>query len=195
MRTRQTIGYYKTMFTSCEAAAGRPSKCAHFALLWLCGCIAMTACGGSKGPPAVKPAAAYRTDLFEVTENVNRYLLKSTPENTARDELQQAVGEMAHRFTKLSAEAGPLQGKTGDAAYGAVATQAEDGVIVAGNLASALAADPAKRPDATPKLAAAIDDWVAYNEELAHLGSAEVPFEPSRWWDAPPWRELVGGGE
>jgi hypothetical protein len=195
LRTRRIIGYYKTMFTSYEAAARRPSKCAHFALLWLFACIAMVACGGSKGPRAVKSAAAYRADLFEVTENINGYLLKNTPENTARDELQQAVGEMAHQFTKLSAEAGPLQGKTGDAAYGAVAAQAEDGVIVAGNLASALAADPAKRPDAVPKLAAAMDDWVAYNEELARLATAEVPFEPSRWWDAPPWRELAGGRE
>jgi hypothetical protein len=195
LRTRQTIGYYKTMLASYEATGRRPSKQAHFALLWLCACAAMVACGGSREPGAVKTAAACRADLFEATENINVYLLKNTPENTARDELQQAVGEMAHRFTKLSAEAGPLQRKTGDEAYGAVAEQAEDGVIVAGNLASALAADPTKRPDATPRLAAAVDDWVAYNEELAGLGSAEVPFEPNRWWDAPPWRELVGGGE
>jgi hypothetical protein len=183
------------MFTSYEAAARRPSKSALFALLWFCTCIAMAACGGSKGPPTVKPAAAYRADLFEVAEHINGYLSKNTPENTARDELQQAVGEMAHQFTKLGAEAAPLQGKTGDAAYGAVAKQAEDGVIVAANLAAALAADPARRPDATPKLAAAIDDWVAYNKELTHLARAEVPFEPSRWWDAPPWRELGAGGE
>jgi len=183
------------MFTSNEAAARRPLKSALLASLWVCTCIAMAACGGSKGPPAVKPAAAYRADLFEVTENINGYLLNNTPESAARDELQRAVGEMAHQFTKLSAQADPLQGKTGDAAYGALATQAEDGVIVAGNLASALAADPAKRPDAVPKLAAAIDDWVAYNEELARLASAEVPFEPSRWWDAPPWRELGAGRE
>lgn len=92
----------------------------------------------------------------------------------------------------LAAEAGPLQGKTGDAEYGAVAARAEDGVIVAGNLAGALAADPAKRPDAVSTLASAVGDWVAFNNELADDASAEVPFGPNRWWESPPWRRALG---
>jgi len=164
-------------------------------LLALCSfgtCLTLAGCRASKGPEAVKPPSAYRADLFRVAEKINDYLAKNTPENTPPAELQQAVGEMAHEFTMLAAEARPLRGKTGDAEYGAVAARAEDGVIVAGNLAGALAADPAKRPDAVSTLAAAVDDWAAYNDELLNDASAGVPFGPNRWWETSPWRRALG---
>jgi len=163
-----------------------------FALLSSAVYLMLAGCRGSKEPSAVKSPAAYRRELFETTQKINDFLATNTPENTPRAELQQAVGEMAHEFTMLAAEAGPLQGKTGDAEYGAVAARAEDGVIVAGNLAGALAADPAKRPDAVSTLASAVDDWVAFNNELVDDASAEVPFGPNRWWETPPWRRALG---
>jgi hypothetical protein len=155
--------------------------------------LAVAACGGAKGPATVKPPSAYRLELCAATENINLFLSENTPANTARDELQQTVGELARAYPKIAAEAAPLRGKTGDPGYGAVAIGAEDGVIVAGNLAAALAADPAKLPDAAPKLKAAIADWVAYNDGLAGEGG-EVAFEPKRWWDAPAWRDAAAAG-
>lgn len=149
-------------------------------------------CRGSKESSAVKSPAAYQRELFETTQKINDFLATNTPENTPRSEMRQAVGEMAHEFTMLATEASPLQGKTGNPEYGAVAARADDGVIVAGNLAGALAADPAKRPDAVSTLASAVDDWVAFNDELVNDASAEVPFGPNRWWETPPWRRALG---
>jgi len=114
-------------------------------------------------------------------------------EDTPRDELQQAVGKLAQAYPKIAAEAAPLQGKTGDPAYGAVAIDAEDGVIVAGNLASALAADPAKHADAAANLKDAVDDWVAFNDGLTRDGG-EIPFKPTRWWEDRAWRDAAAAG-
>ncbi len=165
------------------------------ASIFLVTCVAaptLTACRGAKGPPQVKPAEAYRADLFAITEKINLYLSANTPEDTARRELQETVGALAREYAVLAVEAGPLQGKTGDDQYGVVAAQAEDGEIVAGNLASALAADPAKKPSAVENLAAAVDDWKAFNDELSLKATADVPFEAGRWWEAPPWRRALG---
>jgi hypothetical protein len=156
-------------------------------------CLAPAACTGSKEPSGVKPASAYRADLRAATEKINAYLAHNTPADTPRDELQQAVGKLAQAYPKISAEAAPLQGKTGDPAYGAVAIDAEDGVIVAGNLASALAADPAKHADAAVNLKTATDDWVAFNEALTRDGG-ETPFNPTRWWEDPVWRDATAAG-
>jgi hypothetical protein len=179
-----------------EAPYTNGARARRVAVLWrllsFAICLVLAGCRASKGPAAVKPASAYRADLFQVAEKINDYLAKNTPGNTPRAELQQAVGEMAHEFTMLAAEAGPLRGKTGDAEYGAVAARAEDGVIVAGNLAGALAADPAKRPDAVSTLASAVDDWVAFNAELVDDATAAVPFGPNRWWETPRWRRALG---
>jgi hypothetical protein len=115
------------------------TRCVRFArvalarALYFGACLALGACAGSKGTSDVKPASAYRGDLCAATEKINGYLADNTPENTPRDELQQAVGELARAYPKIAAEAAPLRGKTGDSAYGAVAIDAEDGVIVAGN--------------------------------------------------------------
>lgn len=155
---------------------------------------AFAGCRAAKGPSSVKSAPAYRADLFAVTKKINDYLSANTPEDTARRELQQTVGAIAHEYAMLAAEAGPLQGKTGDAEYGEVAAQAEDGEIVAGNLAGALAADPQKKPDAVSDLAAAVGDWTTYNDELVSRGGAEVTFEPNRWWETPAWRRALGAG-
>jgi hypothetical protein len=152
-------------------------------------CLAWGACAGPKGTSEVKPASAYRDDLCAATEKINLYLADNTPADTPRDELQSTVGDLARAYPKISAEAAPLQGKTGDSDYGAVAIGAEDGVIVAGNLASALAADPAKHADAGAKLQAAVDDWVAFNEGL---GRDDGRFDPTRWWEEPVWREALG---
>lgn len=149
-------------------------------------CLALVACAGSKEKSGLKPASAYRADLCAATEQINLYLNDNTPDNTPRDELQQAIGELARAYPKIAAEADPLQGKTGDSAYGAVAIDAEDGVIVAGNLASALAADPAKHADAAVNLKTAIGDWVAYNEGLRRDDGS---FDPTRWWEESAWRE------
>ncbi|HUV86401.1 MAG TPA: hypothetical protein VMX79_04750 [bacterium] len=158
--------------------------------------LAFAGCRAVKGPSQIKAASAYRADLFHITEKINAYLAENTPEDTQRRELQQTVGATAHEYAMLAAEAGPLQGKTGDAEYGEIAARAEDGEIVAGNLAGALAADPAQKPEAVPTLAAAVDDWVAYNDELASRGNADAPFKPNRWWETPPWRRTLGtGGE
>jgi hypothetical protein len=154
-------------------------------------CLGLGGCAGSKETSDVKPASGYRGDLCAATERINVYLAGNTPRNTSRDELQQAVGELARTYPKIAAEAAPLQGKTGDSAYGAVAIDAEDGVIVAGNLASALAADPAKHADAGSNLKTAVDDWVAYNEGLAQDDGA---FNPTRWWEKPVWREATAAG-
>jgi hypothetical protein len=151
---------------------------------------ALSGCRAAKGPSTVKPPSAYRADVFSITAKINDYLSANTPEDTARRELQQTVGAMAHEYAMLAAEARPLQGKTGDDTYGEVAAQAEDGEIVAGNLAG----DPARKPDATTSLTAAVDDWATYNDELASHGTAGVPFEPNRWWDTPPWRRILGTG-
>lgn len=161
----------------------------------LCGAAYLTsgACAGAKKPSGVKPASAYRADLRAATEKINLYLSDNTPEDTPRDELQQAVGKLAQAYPKIGAEAAPLQGKTGDPAYGAVAIDAEDGVIVAGNLASALAADPAKHADAAANLKAAVNDWVAFNEGLTEDGG-DAPFDPTRWWEDPVWRDATAGG-
>lgn len=157
---------------------------------------ALAGCRAAKGPSTVKPSSAYRADIFAITTKINDYLSANTPEDTARRELQQTVGAMAHEYAMLAAEARPLQGKTGDDTYGDVAAQAEDGEIVAGNLAGALAIDPAKKPDAATDLAAAVDDWATYNDELASHGTAGAPFEPNRWWETPPWHRILGtGGE
>lgn len=157
---------------------------------------ALSGCRAAKGPSTVKPPSAYRADLFHITEKINAYLAENTPEDTQRRELQQTVGATAHEYAMLAAEARPLQGKTGDAEYGEIAARAEDGEIVAGNLAGALAVDPAKKPDAVPNLAGAVDDWVAYNDELASRDNADAPFKPNRWWATPPWRRVLGtGGE
>lgn len=187
------LSYYVSVRTAGKFGYAR---FAHGALARaLCGaaCLALGACAGSKGPSNVKSASAYRADLYAATENINAFLSDNTPENTLRDELQQAVGELAHAYPKIAAAAAPLQGKTGDPAYGAVAIDAEDGVIVAGNLASALAADPAKHANAVAKLEAAIGDWVAYNEGLERDGG-EVAFNPTRWWEAPAWRDAMPAG-
>lgn len=152
------------------------------------------AAGCSRGSKSstIKSAPAYRADLFAITESINDYLAANTPDDTSHEELQASVGGMAHDYTKLAAEAGPFKGKTGEPEYGVVAALAEDGVIVTGNLASALAADPAKHPDAPSKLAAAIEDWVAFNDELARRATDETPFNPERWWEAPVWRRAAG---
>jgi hypothetical protein len=157
--------------------------------------VALAAAGGAcRQPPpsSVKPAEAYRADLAGVTAQLNDYLAENSPDNTSREELHQTVGDIAHRYTKLAAEARPLRGKTGEPAYGVVAALADDGAIVAGNLAAAVTADPARHPEAAAKLAAAVADWVAYNDELAESASAETPFEPNPWWELPAWRRAQG---
>jgi len=161
----------------------------------LCGaaCLLWAACGGSKELAPVKSASAYRAELRAAAEEINLYLNEHAPADTPRDELQRTVGGMAHAFPKIAAGAAPLERKTGDPAYGAVAGDAEDGVIVAGNLASALAADPAKHADATAKLEAAVEDWVAYNEGFASAEGGSS-FEPTRWWETPGWRRFVAAG-
>jgi hypothetical protein len=155
---------------------------------------ACAGCRAAKGPSTVKAPSAYRAELFAITAKINDYLSANTPEDTARRELQQTVGGLAHEFAMLAAEARPLQGKTGDDAYGDVAARAEDGEIVAGNLAGALAIDPARKPNAAVNLVAAVDDWVTYNDELASHAAADAPFEPNRWWEAPPWLRVLGTG-
>ncbi len=165
------------------------------ASIFLVACVALptlAGCGRAKGPPQVKPAEAYRADLFAITEKINVYLSANTPEDTARRELQETVGALAREYAALAVEAGPLQGKTGEEEYGAVAAHAEDGEIVAGNLASALAADPAKKPSAAEDLAAAVGDWKTFNDELSSKATAAVPFEVKRWWESPPWRRAQG---
>lgn len=149
-------------------------------------------CGRSAPPSSLKPAEAYRGELYEITARLNDYLAENSPDNTGREELRQTVGDIAHEYTKLAAEARPLRGKTGEPAYGVVAALADDGVIVAGNLAGAVTADPARHPDATSRLAAAVADWIAYNDELAESASAETPFEPNPWWELPAWRRAQG---
>jgi predicted small lipoprotein YifL len=152
----------------------------------------LAGCGGTKGPSQVKPAEAYRADLFAITEKINAYLSANTPEDTARRELQETVGALAREYAALAVEAGPLQGKMGDEEYGVVAAQAEDGEIVAGNLAGALAADPTKKPSAGDDLAAAVGDWKTFNDELSLKASEDLPFNAERWWEAPPWRRALG---
>lgn len=157
--------------------------------------VVLAAIGGCRRPPpasAVKPAEAYRAELFEITAQLNDYLAENSPENTGREELQQAVGDFGRRYTKLAAEARPLRGKTGEPAYGVVAALADDGVIVAGNLAGAVTADPARHPEATAELAAAVADWVAYNDELAKNAPVETPFRANPWWELPAWRRARG---
>lgn len=185
------------MFMAVRGKCPRAKRLAASIVILACAAWpALAGCRAAKGPPAVKPSSAYRADLFAITAKINDYLSANSPEDTARRELQQTVGAMAHEYTMLAAEAGPLQGKTGDAGYGDVAAQAEDGEIVAANLAGALAEDPAKKPAASSDLASAVDDWAAYNDEIATRGGADAPFEPNRWWDAPPWRRILGtGGE
>ncbi|UCH79419.1 MAG: hypothetical protein JSU81_05560 [Candidatus Coatesbacteria bacterium] len=141
---------------------------------------------------SVKPPEAYRADLYAITARLNDYLAENSPENTGRAELQQMVGDIAHEYTKLAAEARPLRGKTGEPAYGGVAALADDGAIVAGNLAGAVTADPERHSEATAKLAAAVADWVAYNDALAESASAGSPFEPNPWWELPAWRRARG---
>jgi hypothetical protein len=165
------------------------------ASIFLITCVALpmlAGCGKAKGPAQVKPAEAYRADLFAITEKINLYLSANTPEDTPRRELQETVGTLAREYAALAVEAGPLQGKTGDEEYGAVAAQAEDGEIVAGNLAGALAADPAKKPSAIDDLGAAVGDWKTFNDELSSKASRNLPFEARRWWEAPPWRRALG---
>lgn len=162
------------------------------ASIFLITCATLAGCGRAKGPPQVKPAQAYRADLFAITEKINAYLSANTPEDTARRELQETVGALAREYAALAVEAGPLQGKMGDEEYGVVAAQAEDGEIVAGNLAGALAADPAKKPSAVDDLAAAVSDWKTFNSELSLKVTADVPFEVEPWWEAPTWRRALG---
>jgi hypothetical protein len=154
----------------------------------------LTACRASKGPSSIKSSSAYRADLFAITAEINDYLAANTPDDTTRSELQQTVGVLAHEYAMLAAEARPLQGKMGDDEYGEVAARAEDGEIVAGNLAGALAIDPAKKPNAAANLVGAVDDWAAFNDELVSRSSAEVPFESNRWWETPPWQRILGKG-
>ncbi len=175
------------------APASRLGTC--IAILACATWFAFVGCRAAKGPPTVKSSSAYRADLFAITAQINDYLAANSPDDTARRELQQTVGAMAHEYTMLAAEAGPLQGKTGDAGYGTVAAQAEDGEIVAANLAGALAEDPAKKPTAVSDLASAVDDWATFNDEIASLSSADAPFEPNRWWDTPTWRRILGTGD
>jgi hypothetical protein len=152
-------------------------------------------CSRPSKSSTVKPASAYRVDMFTITADINGYLAANTPDDTTHEELQATVGEMAHDYTKLAAEAGPFQGKTGDDEYGDIAALAEDGVIVTGNLASALAADPAKHADAPARLAAAVEDWVAFNDELERWATEETPYEANRWWEAPAWRRAAGAAD
>ena len=181
------------MYPTLKTRAARFGRAVILTALWGGACLAPGGCTGSKKPSGVKPASAYRADLRAATEKINAYLAHNTPENTPRDELQQAVGKLAQAYPKIAAEAAPLQGKTGDPAYGAVAIDAEDGVIVAGNLASALAADPAKHADAAANLKDAVDDWVAFNDGLTRDGG-EIPFKPTRWWEDQVWRDAAAAG-
>ena len=153
--------------------------------------LVIAACAGPKGAPSVKPASAFRAEVHATAAAVNDYLAAHDPGNTAREEIRQTLGDRAHDFTVIAAQARPLQGKTGDKEYGRVAARAEDGVIVAGNLAGAVAADPAKMKDARANLARAVGDWAAFNETLAGEAGGGAPFTPRRWWEAPAWREAA----
>ena len=143
----------------------------------------------SPPPPAIKPAALYEADLVAVTTRINGYLAGHNPSNTPRGEIRDAVGTLAAAYGKIGAAAGPLRGKTGDIAYGVVASRAEDGLIVAGNLAGAVGTDPAANAEAPAILAGAMDDWAAYNDELATLPAVKLNgYHPRRWWLEPAWR-------
>ena len=143
-------------------------------------------------PPAIKPATAYAADLVAVTTRVNTYLAGHNPSNTPREEIRDTVGTLAAAYGRIGAAAGPLRGKTGDISYGVVASRAEDGLIVAGNLAGAVGTDPASNAEAPAILAGAINDWEAYNDELATLPAAKPDgYRPQRWWLEPAWRDAA----
>lgn len=179
------------MRAAVKTRVGRSARGVAAQAACLLACAALAACTGPKKTSGVKSASAYRAELCAASEKINLYLAENTPANTSRQELQQAVGELARAYSKISAEAAPLRGKTGDPAYAAVAGDAEDGVIVAGNLAAALAADPVKHADALAQLGAAVADWVAYLDALERDGGDA--FHPTRWWEEPAWREATAG--
>lgn len=157
------------------------------------GCVTFVACARPPQPAQIKQPAEFRREVFDVTGRINNYLAAQNPSNTPRAELRDAVGALAHEYAMIAGEARPLRGKTGDEAYAIIASRCDDGVIVAGNLASALAANPAKHPEAYAELAAAIREWKEFNDDLAGMESGEADrFKPRPWWEDPAWREATG---
>ena len=158
---------------------------------FVCVCL-LVACTRPPKPSTIKQPSVFRAETYAVTARINDYLATHNRANTPGVELQETVGSLAHEYVMIAGEARPLRGKTGDKAYAVIASRCDDGVIVAGNLASALAGDPAKRPQAPQELETAIRDWETFNEGLAAMEFvAEANFEPRPWWDDPVWREAT----
>jgi hypothetical protein len=155
-------------------------------------CMLLICCARPPKPSQIKQPWEFRRDVYDVTGKINDYLATQNPTNTPRSELRDAVGALAHEYAMIAGEARPLRGKTGDESYAVIASRCDDGVIVAGNLAAALASDPAKHPEARRELAAAAREWKIFNEDLAAMKFVEEKnFEPRPWWDDLVWREAT----